>query len=173
MNAKNILKLCEAEELTLDEFNKLLTSYFIKKMKSIDVVVRRGVFGVEGTYRVGSGSDSNFLEKKVKKYGKELSKTIKNFNLYSDYCFVPHSGFWIDVDSLFLFRDYKPLAVIQISCRLIKSTVFNVEICVRLSGYQNIPRSYLFPYSEDELKNYYSIIDGVVNAIRLVPFESE
>lgn len=74
MNAKNILKLCEAEELTLDEFNKLLTSYFIKKMKSIDVVVRRGVFGVEGTYRVGSGSDSNFLEKKLKNTEKNFQK---------------------------------------------------------------------------------------------------
>lgn len=41
MKAKDVINLCEDYELTADECYELVSSYFIKRMKSIDATVEK------------------------------------------------------------------------------------------------------------------------------------
>lgn len=168
MKAKEIINLYEEDTITGREFYEQFESYFIKKMKSIGVnqvkeycLTVRFIFDSESNFN--SVKDFKGLIKIARKYGRALSKMIKNSIFIS---YTP--GIRVEI-----FCDGKDLwdnnfSFLKIYCYAEGNKQINLDISLGYYVSQDILRNSNFIVSKTLLIDACAKVDEITKAIRLL-----
>lgn len=189
MKAKEILNLCEVETLSTPEITSFLSSYFVKKMKTIGAKIDNlgGSSFLGASIVIGFSEDFDDAIADARKYLKKISRAVvsqkiteRDFELLLPICLPKRQKQPMTRSTLF-GKDFTDPFLVLI-CSVFPTPVNSSEPSFRVSLY--IKSSYLI---EDEIHantlKYYPqfateksllevkrVIDSVVKVIRLTPF---
>ena len=175
MKAKEIINLCEDEQLDSWEIFNLIQDYFVKKMKSIGMEIVNHSLDVEANLVVSVTADYADVKRYSRAYIKKVSKFFGE-RLYSAY-----DGGTVNIlhpnPVLFMWKEY-PIFYFsshfsKISLR--SDHVHYIKVCVSFSNQvkslvmsDSIKKHEEF-FTEEGRKEIYGLIDSLAKFIRLTP----